>query len=119
MKVLILLILLLLIWLFLVAIAFSMGFSSGREKARKEARKAEKEIEEHGQDIKTLEKEARKRKIMEFFGTSLNHEATNNEIEELLEISDATATRYLDELEEEGLIKQVGKTGHAVYYKKI
>jgi len=37
----------------------------------------------------------------------------------LLEISDATATRYLDELEEEGLIKQVGKTGVSVYYKKI
>jgi Fic family protein len=67
----------------------------------------------------TKEKAENKQKIMEFFGTSLNHEATNNEIEELLEVSDATATRYLDELEEEGLIEQVGKTGHAVYYKKI
>jgi len=67
----------------------------------------------------TKEKAENKQKIMEFFATSLNYEATNNDIEELLEISDATATRYLDELEKEGLIKQVGKTGVSVYYKKI
>lgn len=70
-------------------------------------------------DQATKEKAENKQKILEFFATSLNHEATNNEIEELLGISDATATRYLDELEKEGLIKQVGKTGNAVYYEKI
>lgn len=42
----------------------------------------------------------------------------NNDIEKLLGVSDATATRYLDELEKEGLIRQVGKTGKHVYYKK-
>jgi len=99
--------------------AFEAGFSRGRRIARKEFEEAEREIEKSGYDPKVLEKEARKRKIMEFFGSSLNRKATNNDIEELLGVSDATATRYLDELEKEGLIKQVGKTGNAVYYEKI
>ncbi len=34
-------------------------------------------------------------------------------------ISEATATRYLEELEKEGKIKQVGKTGAHVFYEKI
>lgn len=44
---------------------------------------------------------------------------TNNHVEQLLGISDATATRYLQELEERGLIRQVGKTGKHVFYEKI
>ncbi len=44
---------------------------------------------------------------------------TNNHIEQLLGISDATATRYLEELEKEGKIRQVGKTGQSVYYEKV
>jgi len=39
-------------------------------------------------------------------------------VENLLLVSDATATRYLDELEKEGKIKQVGKTGKGVFYEK-
>jgi hypothetical protein len=30
-----------------------------------------------------------------------------------------TATRYLSQLEKEGKIKQVGKTGKSVFYSKI
>ena len=44
---------------------------------------------------------------------------TNNHVEMLLGISDATATRYLDELEKEGKVRQVGKTGSGVYYERI
>ena len=39
---------------------------------------------------------------------------TNDEVEKLLHVSDATATRYLSALEKEGKIQQVGKTGKAV-----
>jgi len=70
-------------------------------------------------DIQAKEKAETRRKILAFFCSSLNYEATNNDIEKLLGVSDATATRYLDELEKEGLIEQVGKTGTGVYYKKI
>ncbi|MFA6027244.1 MAG: hypothetical protein WC727_12480 [Ignavibacteriaceae bacterium] len=44
---------------------------------------------------------------------------TNDEVEKFLHISDATATRYLSQLEKEGKIKQTGKTGHSVFYSKI
>jgi len=48
-----------------------------------------------------------------------NPKITNNEIEKLLHVSDATATRYLETLEKEGKIKQVGKTGKYTHYEKI
>ena len=43
---------------------------------------------------------------------------TNNDVEKHLNTSDATAERYLNELEKEGKIKQIGKTGKSVYYIK-
>ena len=42
---------------------------------------------------------------------------TNDEVQELLGVADATATRYLEALEQEGAIVQVGKEGRSVYYK--
>ena len=55
-------------------------------------------------------------KILEFLNTK--NKITNDEVEKLLHVSDATATRYLSALEKEGKIKQVGKTGKAVTYTK-
>ena len=58
------------------------------------------------------EKEAHKASILELFKTTTP--LTNNHIEQMLGISDATATRYLEELEKEGKVRQVGKTGRGV-----
>jgi hypothetical protein len=44
---------------------------------------------------------------------------TNDEVEKFLHVSDATATRYLSQLEKEHKIKQTGKTGHSVFYSRI
>lgn len=44
---------------------------------------------------------------------------TNDEVEKLLHVSDATATRYLSILEKEGKIKQSGRTGQSVSYSRI
>ena len=44
---------------------------------------------------------------------------TNDEVEKLLHVSDATATRYLSILEQGGKIKQEGRTGRNVSYSKI
>ena len=55
-----------------------------------------------------------KEKILEFLHE--NEKVVNNDIEKLLGVSDATATRYLDELEKEDKVEQIGKTGHSVYY---
>ena len=45
--------------------------------------------------------------------------AHKDQVGELLHVSDATATRYLEILEKENKIKQVGKTGKGVSYTKI
>jgi len=63
----------------------------------------------------TREKEQNKEKILEFLKN--NEKIVNDEVERLVKVSNATAERYLDELEKEGKIKQIGITGHAVYYQ--
>lgn len=55
--------------------------------------------------------------ILDLFAKQTN--LTNDEVEKLLHVSDATATRHLETLEKEGKIKQVGKTGKGVMYEKI
>jgi len=59
-------------------------------------------------------KEEKKRQIVEYLKT--NGKISNDEAEKLIGISDSTATRYLQELEDEGLVSQQGQTGHAVFY---
>ena len=56
-------------------------------------------------------------KIIEFLNTK--GKITNDEVEKLLHVSDATATRYLSILEKEGKIKQEGRTGKSVSYSRI
>ena len=55
-------------------------------------------------------------KILEFL--NVKGKITNDEVEKLLHVSDATATRYLSALEKQSKIKQVGKTGTGVEYIK-
>lgn len=63
-----------------------------------------------------LRKQKKLLKIMTLFEKKSH--ITNDEVEKLLHVSDATATRYLSELEKQGRILQSGKTGHAVSYTK-
>ncbi len=62
------------------------------------------------------EKEENKEKILKALRQSQDKKITNNDIEKLLGVSDATATRYADELEKEEKISQSGITGRGVYY---
>jgi predicted HTH transcriptional regulator len=58
----------------------------------------------------------RKSKVLEFL---TNHETiTNDQVEALLKVSNSTAYRLLESLEQEGGISQIGKTGKDVYYIK-
>jgi predicted HTH transcriptional regulator len=61
------------------------------------------------------EKEARKEKILEMIREKGN--VTNNDIETVLGVSDASATNYLQELEREDKIEQVGERGRFVSYR--
>ncbi|MDO8593789.1 MAG: HTH domain-containing protein [bacterium] len=65
--------------------------------------------------------QTRKQKKLEKIMLLLNTKPkiTNDEVEKLLHVSDATATRYLAQLEKEGKITQVGRTGAGVTYTRI
>ena len=60
------------------------------------------------------QKEARKQKALAMLREK--GDLSNSEIRKELGISSRTDVRYLDELEAEGKLKQVGKIGHAVTY---
>ena len=65
-------------------------------------------------DVEMTDKQKNKQKILEFLRE--NEKIANDDVEKMCRGSDATATNYLDALEKEGKIRQVGTTGHAVYY---
>lgn len=58
--------------------------------------------------------EKRKEKIME--RVRVQGRITNDEVEDLLNVSNNTALKYLNELEREGKLEQNGATGRGVYY---
>lgn len=55
-------------------------------------------------------------KIMSLF--AILPQVTNKDVQKSLRVIKRTATRYLDQLEKEGKITQVGKTGKSVIYTK-
>jgi len=62
--------------------------------------------------------QSRKRKKLDKILVLLDEKKNigNDDVEKLIHVSDATATRYLNQLEKEGRILQVGKTGQSVRY---
>lgn len=62
-------------------------------------------------------KETRKQKALAFIQEK--GEAGNEEIRQALGVSSRTVVRYLDELERDGKVEQVGKVGHAVTYRLL
>lgn len=63
------------------------------------------------------EKQEHKKKIMELAGKQ--EQIKNDQVQKLLGVSDATAERYLNELEKEGKLKQVGGEQKNTYYSKL
>ncbi len=68
-------------------------------------------------DIGKKQKEEGKEEILKTLRQAQGKKITNNDVEKLLNVSDATATNYLQELEDEGKIEQIGKTGRSVFYR--
>jgi len=64
---------------------------------------------------KTIKRVDKLDQILEFI--EQNDFATNNDVEGLLDVSDSTATRYLDKLEKQGKIEQIGEQGRSVKYR--
>lgn len=89
--------------LFAVAI---VGVAFGMYIAR---RKANGRIAEQ-----TAKKTENKQKILTF--VQEHEKIQNNDVEKLAGVSNATAERYLDELEKEGKLIQQGAVGQSVFY---
>jgi hypothetical protein len=62
-------------------------------------------------------KAAKLQKIMDKI--SQKGRISNDEVEKLLRVSNMTAYRYLESLEKQGKVRQVGKTGKSVFYERI
>ena len=60
------------------------------------------------------QKAENKQKILAFIQT--NGKIQNNDVEKLAGVSNATAERYLNELEKEGKLTQHGSIGQNVFY---
>ncbi len=78
-------------------------------------RKEEGGLEKYNEEVQAKKKEAQS-KIMALFGSK--DKICNSDVQKLLGISQSSATRYLDDLEAEGKIKQIGKIGQSVFYTK-
>ena len=63
----------------------------------------------------TAQKQENKEKILTLLAK--NDKLSNSDICQALGVSSRTAVRYLDELEKEGKVEQVGVVGHAVTYR--
>jgi len=64
---------------------------------------------------RTVRKNANKEKILALLGE--RGELSNSDIRDELGVSAATVTRYMDDLEKDGKVEQMGETGHAVHYR--
>lgn len=95
----------------LTLLAVSVGLFALLLVARKQAASNQHTI--NPQQLKY--KQDNLQKILEYLNSK--DKVTNNEVERLLKVSDATAERYLNELKKEGLIEQVGESGRGVYYR--
>lgn len=82
-------------------------------KGRKE--KTAEGLQEINEGRKQKAEEEREQ-VLELFAK--HAEVRNDEVEKLLGVSDATATRHLSVLEADGKIEQVGDTGRGVVYRR-
>ena len=92
---------------FLLIIVAIVGIALGMYLARRNANAGfiAKQVEQKAEN---------KQKIIEFLQE--HPQVQNNDVEKLAGVSNATAERYLDELEKEEVITQNGDIGQGVFY---
>ena len=91
------------------------------------------EMRVEAREALTERTESRKQKILNLMDSEAVHQEelkacnvedikkgiTSENVEKLLDVSNATARKYLNELESENKIKQIGDSGRDVYYTLI
>lgn len=85
------------------------------KRETEEERKMLSSLDEYNQKQKEI-KNQNKAKVMELF--EANEKLTNKKVANHLGVSNATAFRYLEELEQEGRVKQNHSFGQFVNYTK-
>jgi predicted HTH transcriptional regulator len=115
------------IWIFIIgaglgAVATLLALKKNKPSVRDKSSARQGGGPKKGKGDSIIEKQAKekaehKRKILEFIKGK--EKIYNNDIEKLLKVSNATAERYLNELEKEGILKQIGKIGQGVCYEVI
>jgi predicted HTH transcriptional regulator len=112
------------LFILLILISIIAGWKIYNLKKELEAVKRENEEEkkmfsslnQYNEKQKEI-KEQNKAKTMELFDQK--GKVTNKNVAKVLNISSTTAFRYLEELEQEGKIKQNRRLGKFVYYTKV
>jgi predicted HTH transcriptional regulator len=93
-----------------VGVAVGIWLSRKRSKQKSEVKGIVKVNQE-----KAEVKDERKERILNFL--QMRGKTNNEEVQRMLNVSDASAENYLDELEKEGKIRQVGEKGRFVEYE--
>jgi predicted HTH transcriptional regulator len=107
------------IWVFSIGIVVGgvfvwLAFAKRKQEAKKEESKdAENPLDAFNEERKQQKQEA-KQKILQLLAQK--RQITNDNVEQMLHVSHATATNYLQELENEGSIEQQGDVGRGVFY---
>lgn len=120
--------------LIIVGIAgIALGFYIKGRMASPFAPKRDEELDEMREEAREALRERtekRKEKILYLMNSEVVHDEelkacgvtdvrkgiTSENVMKLLDVSGGTARKYLNELEDENKIKQIGKTGRGVYY---
>ena len=101
------------IYIFIGVTGVLLGIWFAKNRPAKSSNQTSFAREKASQAIKERTDE-RKQKIIEL--VEQKEKITNNDVEEMLGVSDATARNYLDDLEKEGKLRQIGTEGRGVYY---
>ena len=101
------------IWIILISLLLITGIGAILFIARQQAA-SEGPGHKYKLSPQVREKRENLTAILEYLKT--HDRVNNNEVERLLGVSDATAERYLNELQEAEFIEQVGDSGRGVYY---
>ncbi|MDP6527422.1 MAG: winged helix-turn-helix transcriptional regulator [Candidatus Pacebacteria bacterium] len=90
-------------------VGLTLGYVLGNHEARRKAI-----------DFVNTEQSARKQNRKKMIMAEIDEKGkiTNDDVQDLFGVSHSTATRYFDELQEDGLVEEVGE-GRGTYYERV
>jgi len=105
-------------WIYILLIATAVGVVGFLLGRKKEDKKEECSCEPKYVTEAAETKSTNLQKLIDHIDKMTEDRITNQVVEELLGVSDATATRYLDDLEADGKLRQIN-AGPDTYYQIV